>query len=114
MTGEATRPWLHGLLELCLLGLLAEQRDYGLSLAGRLAKAGLGNVPGGTLYPALLRLEMTGRVRAMREPSTSGPPRKYFELTNEGLRALDDLRDEWCEFSQSINVVLGGRALTHE
>ena len=112
MPADATRPWLHGLLELCLLGLLAEQRDYGLSLAGRLETAGLGSVPGGTLYPALLRLETTGLVRVKREPSTTGPPRKYFELTKEGRRALDDLRGEWREFSQSINVVLGGRALT--
>lgn len=112
MSGDATRPWLHGLLELCLLGLLAEQRDYGLSLTGRMAEAGLGSVPGGTLYPALLRLETAGLVCTKREPSTSGPPRKYFELTKEGLRALDDLRGEWRDFSQSINVVLGDRTLT--
>lgn len=109
---DATRPWLHGLLDLCLLGLLAEQRDYGLGLTGRLAEAGLGNVPGGTLYPALLRLETTGLVRAKREPSTSGPPRKYFELTDEGRRALDGLRGDWRDFSQAIDVMLGGRALT--
>ena len=111
MTGEATRPWLHGLLELCLLGLLGEQRDYGLSLTGRLAEAGLGVVPGGTLYPALLRLETTGLVRAQHEPSTSGPPRKYFELTDEGRAALTGLRGEWRNFSRSINTVLGAEAL---
>jgi PadR family transcriptional regulator, regulatory protein PadR len=111
MNAEATRPWLHGLLELCLLGLLGEQRDYGLSLSGRLADAGLGVVPGGTLYPALLRLETTGLVRAQREPSTSGPPRKYFELTGEGRAALKSLRREWRSFSRSINTVLGAEAL---
>ena len=110
MIGDASRPWLHGLLELCLLGLLGEQRDYGLGLTGRLAEAGLGAVPGGTLYPALLRLETTGLVRSNREPSTSGPPRKYFELTDEGRRALDDRRGEWWEFSRSIHAVLGTRA----
>ena len=112
MIGEASRPWLHGLLELCLLGLLDEQRDYGLGLTSRLAEAGLGDVPGGTLYPALLRLETTGLVRSNREPSTSGPPRKYFELTDEGRRALRDRRDEWREFSRSIHLVLGTRALS--
>ena len=111
MNGEATRPWLHGLLELCLLGLLGEQRDYGLSLTNRLAEAGLGDVPGGTLYPALLRLETTGLVRAQREPSTSGPPRKYFELTDKGRDALKGLRGEWRNFSRSINTVLGAEAL---
>jgi len=110
VNAEATRPWLHGLLELCLLGLLGAQRDYGLSLSGRLADAGLGDVPGGTLYPALLRLETTGLVRSQREPSTSGPPRKYFELTEDGRDALEGLRAEWRTFSRSINTVLGAEA----
>ena len=48
---------LRGFLEPCLLSLLAEHSDYGLSLAQRLAAAGLDEVPGGTLYPALMRLE---------------------------------------------------------
>jgi PadR family transcriptional regulator, regulatory protein PadR len=111
VTGDASRPWLHGLLELCLLGLLGQQRDYGLSLTSRLGEAGLGTVPGGTLYPALLRLETSGLVRSTREPSTSGPPRKYFELTEEGRRALESRRGQWQEFSQSIHAVLGTRAL---
>ncbi len=111
MTDDASRPWLHGLLELCLLGLLGQQRDYGLSLTSRLADAGLGAVPGGTLYPALLRLETTGMVRSTREPSSSGPPRKYFELTQSGRRALEERRGQWQEFSQAIHTVLGTRAL---
>jgi PadR family transcriptional regulator PadR len=112
VTDETTRLWLHGLLELCLLGLLAEQRDYGLGLAHRLAEAGFGDVPGGTLYPALARLEATGMVSSAREPSSSGPPRKYFELTGTGREALDARRAEWREFSRSIHVVLGAKALT--
>jgi len=106
------RLWLHGLLELCLLGLLEEQRDYGLGLTNRLAEAGLGFVPGGTIYPALARLEATGLVSSAREPSTSGPPRKYFELTMAGRHALDGRRTEWREFSRSIHAVIGTKELT--
>lgn len=106
------RLWLHGLLELCLLGLLGEQRDYGLGLTNRLSDAGLGFVPGGTIYPALARLEATGLVSSSREPSPSGPPRKYFELTKAGRDALDGRRAEWCEFSRSIHDVLGTKELT--
>lgn len=106
------RLWLHGLLELCLLGLLAEQRDYGLGLTNRLSDAGLGFVPGGTIYPALARLEATGMVSSSREPSPSGPPRKYFELTRAGRDALDGHRAEWREFSRSIHAVLGTKELT--
>jgi PadR family transcriptional regulator PadR len=112
VTEDMTRLWLHGLLELCLLGLLAEQRDYGLGLTNRLSAAGLGSVPGGTIYPALARLEATGMVSSAREPSTSGPPRKYFELTKAGRQTLESRRSEWREFSRSINTVLGAKELT--
>ena len=73
---------LRGFLEPCLLSLLAEHADYGLSLAQRLASAGLDEVPGGTLYPALMRLEKRGLVAVSWRPSTSGPARKYYELTD--------------------------------
>ena len=106
MTDNRTRLWLHGLLDLCLLGLLAEQRDYGLALAARIEAAGLGSLPGGTLYPALVRLETTGLVVASRAPSPSGPPRKYFEITPEGRSALQVRREEWVRFSGRIDSVL--------
>jgi PadR family transcriptional regulator PadR len=112
MSDATTRLWLHGLLELCLLGLLDDQRDYGLGLTNRLSEAGLGFVPGGTIYPALARLEATGLVSSAREPSSSGPPRKYFELTQAGREALEGRRTEWRQFSRSIHVVLGTRELT--
>lgn len=112
MDDDTPRLWLHGLLELCLLGLLGEQRDYGLGLTNRLSEAGLGSVPGGTIYPALARLETTGMVTSSREPSPSGPSRKYFELTEAGRVALDGRRAEWRELSRSIHTVLGTKELT--
>ena len=57
-----TGQWLHGFLDLCLLSLLHEGPDYGFALAQRLTSAGLGEIPGGTLYPALVRLEQQGLV----------------------------------------------------
>ena len=76
--------WIHGFLDLCLLGILARGREYGRGLAAGLAEAGFGEIPGGTLYPALLRLEKQGLVRSIRVPSTLGPVRKYYELTPSG------------------------------
>lgn len=101
-------PWLHGLLEHCLLALLAEHRDYGLGLIQRIAAAGLGDVAGGTLYPALLRLETAGLVRTEREQSRSGPPRKYFELTAEGERAARESAREWASFRSRIDSIIAG------
>lgn len=98
--------WLHGFLDLCVLSLLAERRDYGVGLTERLSEAGLGDVPGGTLYPALLRLEKHGLVRTMRERSTSGPPRKYYELTDEGLLVQAERAQTWTQFRAAIDVVI--------
>jgi len=100
--------WLHGFLDLCLLALLAERRDYGRGLAERLADAGFDDVPGGTLYPALLRLEKQGFVRTEREPSVTGPPRKYYELTDLGHAAMRERRDAWQQFRAAMSTVVEG------
>lgn len=97
--GSIPKPWLYGFLDLCLLGLLRSGRDYGYGLSARLAAAGLGEVPGGTLYPALLRLETAGYVSVARVASPSGPPRKYYELTPAGEQAAAEKRAAWLTFA---------------
>ncbi|MDO5065228.1 MAG: PadR family transcriptional regulator [Actinomyces bowdenii] len=103
---SASYRWLHGFLEPCLLSLLEHQSDYGLALAQRLESAGLGPVPGGTLYPALLRLEKRGLVAATWRPSDSGPARKYFILTPEGAAELASRREEWRSFSTTVGGLI--------
>ena len=100
--------WLHGFLDLCVLSLLAERRDYGLGLIQRLEAAGLGSVPGGTLYPALVRLESQGYVSASWEASASGPRRKYFALTRAGRTAAADQQRRWRDFRDGIQAVVTG------
>lgn len=97
--------WLHGFLDLTLLALLVDQRDYGRGLAERLATAGFDDVPGGTLYPSLLRLEKQGLVRTEWEPSASGPRRKYYELTAEGRRAASERTESWLGFRAAMDAV---------
>src|SRR5512139_3501760 len=98
--------WLHGFLDVCLLSLLADRRDYGRGLVERLADAGFDEVPGGTLYPALLRLEKQGLVRTEREASASGPPRKYYELTGPGRTAMRERRHAWRDFRTAMDAVV--------
>ena len=105
----STARLLRGFLEPCLLSLLAEQADYGLSLAQRLATAGLDEVPGGTLYPALMRLEKRGLVAVSWRPSTSGPARKYYELTDAGRTELAARQAEWRTFSTAVGGLIEGR-----
>jgi len=97
--------WLHGFLDLCLLCLLAEERDYGLGLTQRLAGAGFEEIPGGTMYPSLLRLEKQGLVQTTWEPSTTGPRRKYYELTRQGRAAAAERVGDWLQFRRSMELV---------
>lgn len=104
MTGVSQ--WLHGLLDPCLLALIDEDEDYGFGLARRLVQVGLGEVPGGTLYPALLRLERQGWVSVRWLPSDSGPRRKYYRLTAAGQEMLTADAEEWRRFRDSVDRVL--------
>lgn len=97
------RKWLHGFLELCLLSMLAERRDYGRGLSERLVVAGFDEIPGGTLYPALIRLEKQGLVEAEREVSAAGPPRRYFRLTDRGTHVLAEQQLAWRRFRKSVD-----------
>lgn len=99
--------WLHGFLDLALLSMLAEKRDYGYGLTQRLAVGGLGVVPGGTIYPALVRLERQGLTRATWEASDAGPRRKYFELTAAGRRSQRRLQSQWETFTRDMGALIG-------
>lgn len=107
MVTTLRQQWLHGFLELCLLSLLAERRDYGRGLVERLSAAGFDEVPGGTLYPSLLRLEKQGFVQVEREASATGPERKYYELTAAGREAAHERAEAWGRFRGSIDTVTG-------
>jgi PadR family transcriptional regulator PadR len=100
------QPWLYGFLDMCLLSLLAEHRDYGRSLMERLQRAGFDPIPGGTLYPALLRLEKQGMVTASHEASAVGPVRKYYEITEAGRARVNTQREQWAAFRASMDDVL--------
>ena len=98
--------WLRGVLELCVLRILADGATYGYAIATRLAAGGLGAVKGGTLYPLLLRLESAGLVGAQWRAGDGGPGRKYYELTALGRAELDDTAREWLRFTEVTGALL--------
>lgn len=108
MTTEDELPsgWLRGVLDPCLLGLLRDGEAYGYELAGRLEQAGLGRIPGGSLYPALIRLEKQGRIQADWRAGDGGPGRKYYSLTPQGTEAVTDLAQAWERFATSVSGLL--------
>jgi PadR family transcriptional regulator PadR len=101
-----SRPWLHGFLDLCLLAMLQEKPDYGYGLSQRLAAAGVADVPGGTLYPALLRLEQQGLTCPQWADSESGPRRKYYTVTDDGLRVLKAQTADWRRFRDGVDSLV--------
>ena len=98
------------MLDLSLLGLLAGGEAYGYELARSLEESGIGAVPGGSLYPALLRLEKAGHLRSEWRAGDGGPGRKYYALTAAGRRALERDARAWRGFAASLGEVLDAAA----
>jgi PadR family transcriptional regulator, regulatory protein PadR len=74
----------------CLLLLLREQPAHGYDLLERLRPMGFNRDDPGRLYRALRSLETDGLVRSVWEKSTSGPDRRMYELTREGMECLHE------------------------
>jgi PadR family transcriptional regulator, regulatory protein PadR len=100
---------LRGHLDLLLLACLHETgpvHGYGLIAALRDRSAGTFNLPEGTVYPALHRLERDGLVSS--EWDTTAPRRRrVYALTPAGLAAMADRGQQWREFAMAMQLVLG-------
>src|SRR5207237_10935380 len=82
-----------GALEYCVLALIRETPRYAFELIEALGRTGMLTTEG-TLYPLLSRLRRDGLVKTEWREATDGPPRRYYELTAEGGRALAAFRGE--------------------
>jgi PadR family transcriptional regulator PadR len=93
-----------GVLEMCVLALLSREDGYAYDIAARLSELiGMGE---GTIYPLMRRLQTDGLVKAYLEESDSGPPRKYYRLTQAGRTALLAQMAEWRAFAGAVTNVL--------
>jgi len=101
--------WLRGVLDVCVLRILADGQTYGYAIAARLADGGLGVVKGGTLYPLLNRLENTGLVTAEWRAGDGGPGRKYYLLTDDGRQELQNTATQWSRFTEVTGAMIAER-----
>jgi PadR family transcriptional regulator PadR len=90
-----------GVLEFCILSVLSDGDAYPSEIIERLKEAKL-LVVEGTLYPLLTRLKNDGVLTYRWEESTSGPPRKYYKLTDVGENFLKELEKTWDELVDSV------------
>jgi PadR family transcriptional regulator, regulatory protein PadR len=88
-----------GLVALVLLAVLAATSEdlYGYEIAKRLQKANEGEAlfKEGTVYPVLRALSAAGLLTSRIVPSYSGPPRRYYRITEEGRIVLNQYREVW-------------------
>jgi PadR family transcriptional regulator PadR len=94
-----------GVLELCILSILSQGDAYPTEIIDKLKDTKLVVVEG-TLYPLLTRLKNTGLLGYRWEESTSGPPRKYYKLTEIGEQYLKELQLSWQELVDAVNKTI--------
>ena len=93
-----------GVLEYCILSILKDDDKYASEILGALKDAKM-LVVEGTIYPLLTRLKNAGLLNYRWEESTSGPPRKYYALTETGHLFLKELNGTWDELRNAVNLV---------
>ncbi|MEK9530141.1 MAG: PadR family transcriptional regulator [Flavobacteriaceae bacterium] len=91
-----------GVLELCILASIKDERKYATEIIYHLKNVNL-IVVEGTLYPLLARLKSAGLLAYEWEESASGPPRKYYLLTKKGNTSLNELSKSWEELQYSVS-----------
>lgn len=94
-----------GVLELCVLAILAEQETYPPKIVERLRGTQLAIVEG-TIYPLLTRLKNDGLLDYVWREGEKGPPRKYYVINEAGRRVLQDLADGWNQLAGAVNDTL--------
>ena len=93
-----------GVLEFCILSIIQDQDKYASEILETLKDAKM-LVVEGTIYPLLTRLKNAGLLNYRWEESTSGPPRKYYTLTENGKLFLKELNSTWEELRNAVNLV---------
>ncbi|NQD71769.1 PadR family transcriptional regulator [Sphingobacterium shayense] len=109
MIAENTQTQMRkGILEYCILSIISRGEIYASDIINELKKAEL-LVVEGTLYPLLTRLKNNGLLSYNWKESTSGPPRKYYQITPLGRDVLTKLDVTWKELLFAVQTSLQGR-----
>jgi PadR family transcriptional regulator, regulatory protein PadR len=97
-----------GLVELCVMAALRDDEAYGYQIVEK-----LGQIPGlavteSTVYPVLARLARDRCVTVRTAPSPSGPPRRYYRLSDSGQRRLTEMVGHWQAIQTSVTQLIQG------
>ena len=101
-----------GTASLVLLSVLAKAKEpmYGYLIAKQIEadSDGTSMIKQGALYPVLRSLEISGLLESQVEPSTSGPPRRYYQITELGQKSLLEWMDIWGKTRDFVEASLEG------
>ena len=97
---------MKGILEGCVLGVIAKGETYGYEILSQLASNGFEDLLEGTLYPLLTRLEKNGYISCRKAKSPLGPIRKYYTITVSGKRYLNDFKENYKKVTVNADKVL--------
>lgn len=102
-----------GTLEFCILSIIKRGEAYPGNIVEEMRAAGL-TILEGTLYPLLTRLKNAELLNYRWVESPSGPPRKYFSLTEKGEQFYGDLEKTWNELAEAVNKVINTKQQTKQ
>lgn len=93
-----------GVLEFCILSIIRHGEVYPSDIVDKMRAANL-NILEGTLYPLLTRLKNAGLLTYRWVESNSGPPRKYFLMTDKGIEFYSELERTWNELADAVKAL---------
>jgi len=93
-----------GVLEFCILSIIRQGEAYPSDIIEKMKAANL-HILEGTLYPLLTRLKNADLLSYRWVESNSGPPRKYFVLTDKGSAFYQELEDTWNELAGAVGAL---------
>ncbi len=93
-----------GVLEFCILSVIKQGEAYPSDIIDKMKAANL-NIFEGTLYPLLTRLKNAELLTYRWIESNSGPPRKYFSLTEKGAEFYKELEATWFELANAVKAL---------
>lgn len=93
-----------GILEFCILSIIRRGEAYPSDIVEEMKTSGL-HILEGTLYPLLTRLKNAEMLTYRWVESNSGPPRKYFSLTQKGETFYKELEQTWQELANGVNAL---------
>jgi PadR family transcriptional regulator PadR len=94
-----------GVLAFCVLSVLRREESYAFDIVRRMSGSGL-LTSEGTIYPLLARMRQQEWVTTDWRESASGPPRRYYAVTDRGRRALDEFSTDWNRFRDAVDALL--------